>query len=230
MFLKIFNPYFFQKKQHIFVYSFFILSSLFLGSGLYFSFISPQDYQHGILIKMMFIHVPFSWISMLIYISLCVSLIILFIKKIVLFDFIALQSAKNGAIFCALSLITGSLWGKPAWGVFWVWDARLTSMLCLFLTFCAYIVINDLQENNPAKHKILLIFSLIGAINIPIIKLSVEYWNTLHQPASIMRRAGIAIDIEFLIPLLLMFCGFGFLHLLILTFGVATQIKQQRIV
>lgn len=226
MISNILTPHWFKKNIKMLIVLFIVFSVLFLSTGLYYSLTVPDDYQHRSLIKMMFIHVPFSWLAMLIYISMCTSLSLFFVKRAVLFDVIALQSAKNGAIFCGLSLITGSLWGKSSWGVFWVWDARLTSMLCLFLAYCAYIVVNDLQEKNPEKHKVLLIFSFIGAINIPIIKLSVEYWNTLHQPASIMRKSGVAIDYVFLKPLFLMFIGFGFFHLLLLSLRIKSYLLK----
>ncbi len=166
---------------------------------------SPIDYQQGNAVKIMYIHVPAAWMALLIYTLMAIFNISGFIWKNPFFYLIAHSIAIIGAAFTLITLITGSIWGKPIWGTWWVWDARLTSVLILFFLYLGYIILLNSFDDRSKGERVAAIISIIGFINIPIIKFSVEYWNSLHQPASIMRSGGIAIDPAMLKPLLLMF-------------------------
>lgn len=166
---------------------------------------SPLDYQQGNAVKIMYIHVPAAWMALLIYTLMAIFNISGFIWKNPFFYLIAKSIAIIGCVFTFITLVTGSIWGKPIWGTWWVWDARLTSVLILFFLYLGYIILLDSFDDISKGEKIAAIISIIGFINIPIIKFSVEYWNSLHQPASIMRSKGVAIDPTMLKPLLLMF-------------------------
>lgn len=166
---------------------------------------SPLDYQQGNAVKIMYIHVPAAWMALLIYTLMAIFNISGFIWKNPFFYLIAKSIAIIGCVFTFITLVTGSIWGKPIWGTWWVWDARLTSVLILFFLYLGYIILLDSFDDISKGKKIAAIISIIGFINIPIIKFSVEYWNSLHQPASIMRSKGVAIDPTMLKPLLLMF-------------------------
>ncbi len=191
---------------------------IFLGLAIPAIINSPNDYQQGNAVKIMYIHVPAAWMSLLIYTLMAAFNISGFIWKNRFFYIIAKSIATIGAVFTAITLITGSLWGKPIWGTWWVWDARLTSVLILFFLYLGYIILLDSFDDQEKGEKIAAILSIVGFINVPIIKFSVEYWNSLHQPASILRSGGVAIHQSMLTPLLLMFavyfCFFVFLSLI----------------
>jgi heme exporter protein C len=153
----------------------------------------------------MYIHVPAAWMSLLIYTLMAIFNLSAFIWKNPFFYIIAKSIALIGAAFTLITLVTGSIWGKPIWGAWWVWDARLTSVLILFFLYISYIILIDSFDDRAKAEKIAAIISIVGFINVPIIKFSVEYWNSLHQSASIMRKGGVLIDPLMLKPLLLMF-------------------------
>lgn len=192
---------------------------------------SPPDYQQGNAVKIMYIHVPAAWMALLIYSLMAIFNISAFIWKNPFFYLISRSIAVIGAVFTFITLVTGSIWGKPIWGTWWVWDARLTSVLILFFLYLGYIILLDAFDNKEKGEKIAAIISIIGFINVPIIKFSVEYWNSLHQSASIMRSKGVAIDGAMLKPLLLMFglyfCYFVFLSLLKVKSAILIK-KNQR--
>jgi heme exporter protein C len=173
------------------------------GEALLFA---PDDYLQGNAIKIMYVHVPAAWMSLGIYTIMAVCSGIYLIWNIVLANEIAKSSASIGAMFSFIALVTGSLWGKPIWGTWWVWDARLTSMLILFLFYLGYIVLNKSLKEYPT-HKSPSILVIFGFVNVPIVKFSVDVWNTLHQPASILKLSGPAIHISMLRPLI--FCISG---------------------
>ena len=166
--------------------------------------ISPVDYLQGASVRIMYVHVPSAWIGLSIFSLIAVSTILNFIFRIKnLFLFIK-SLAPIGLLFTCLSIVTGSIWGKPTWGTWWAWDARLTSMLVLMLFYVLFIFSLKYFKNNENLTKILSILSILGIINIPIIKYSVEWWSTLHQPASIKILGTSSIHYSLLIPLFLM--------------------------
>ena len=173
--------------------------------GLYYSlFQSPPDYIQGDSMRIMYIHVPSAWFALMTYSILAGSCVLWFITRNPLFNVVARSIAQVGMVFTLMSLITGSIWGKPTWGVWWVWDARLTSMLILFFLYIAYIFLWQAISNKELASKISAALAIIGFINIPIIKFSVDWWNTLHQPASISKLSAPNIDVSMLIPLFIM--------------------------
>ena len=181
--------------------------------GLYFSLLqSPPDYIQGDSMRIMYIHVPSAWFALMAYTILAGSSVLWFITRNPIFSIIARSIAQIGMIFTLISLVTGSIWGKPTWGVWWVWDARLTSMLLLFFLYLAYIFLWQSITNKILASKISAALAIVGFVNIPIIKFSVDWWNTLHQPATISKLSSPSSDISMLVPLFIMtFATFLFL-------------------
>ena len=201
---------------------------VFLLSAIFAIVNSPDDYQQGNAVKMMYVHVPAAWMSLFIYTLLAVFNLSGFIWKNPFFYLIARSIAVVGAMFCFITLVTGAIWGKPIWGTWWVWDARLTSVLILFFLYLGYMILLDSFDDREKGEKIAAIISIVGFINVPIIKFSVEYWNSLHQPASIIRSGGVAIDPAMLKPLLLMF-GVYFSYFVFLSLlRVKTEILKKK--
>ena len=176
--------------------------------GLYYSFVAPPDYQQGESYRIMYIHVPAAWMSMFIYVVMAVSGLISLVWRIKMTEVIAISSATVGASFTFLALVTGSLWGKPMWGTWWVWDARLTSELLLLFLYLGIIALHSAIEDKRVAARAVSILALVGVVNIPIIHYSVEWWNTLHQPASITKFGKPTMDMSMLIPLLIMAVSF----------------------
>ena len=173
--------------------------------GLYFSLLqSPPDYIQGDSMRIMYIHVPSAWFALMAYTILAGSSVLWFITRNPIFSIIARSIAQIGMIFTLISLVTGSIWGKPTWGVWWVWDARLTSMLLLFFLYLAYIFLWQSITNKDLASKISAALAIVGFVNIPIIKFSVDWWNTLHQPATISKLSSPSIDISMMLPLFIM--------------------------
>ena len=172
---------------------------------LYFSLIqSPVDYQQGDTVRIMYVHVPAAWMSMMCYLIMALSCGSALIWKHPIAFSIARSTAPIGATFTFLALVTGSLWGKPMWGTWWVWDARLTSVLILFFLYIGFITLYHSFDDRSRGAKAASILALVGAINLPIIKFSVDWWNTLHQPASVVKLSGPAIHTSMLTPLFVM--------------------------
>ena len=207
------------------------LSFLFIFIGLYLSlFYSPEDYQQGDTVRIMYIHVPFAWFASFLYLSISIASIFFLIWRHPFADIIARSVAPLGLIFSILTILTGSLWGKPMWGTWWVWDARLTSMFILLFIYLGFIIVSK-SFNDPLKgDKISSIFAIIGFINIPIIKFSVDIWTTLHQPATISKLDTPSIHIDMLIPLLVMFASFIFLFLYIFSIRFFSELNLRRYV
>jgi heme exporter protein C len=176
--------------------------------GLYYSFAAPPDYQQGESYRIMYIHVPAAWMSMFIYVVMAVSGLISLVWRIKMTEVIVISSATVGASFTFLALATGSLWGKPMWGAWWVWDARLTSELLLLFLYLGIIALHSAIEDKRVAARAVSILALVGVVNIPIIHYSVEWWNTLHQPASITKMGKPSMDMSMLIPLLIMAISF----------------------
>ena len=200
-----------------------------LAFGLYLSFMAPDDYRQGIAVKIMFIHVPFAWISLMCYTFMTLSAFGTLVWRHVLADVSARAAAPLGAIFTGLALITGSLWGKPMWGTWWVWDARLTSVLVLFLIYLGIIALSRAIVNPTQAARATAILTIVGFINIPIIKFSVNWWNTIHQPASIFLTKRPAIHPDLLWPLLVMALGFVLLFLTLHLVAMRNEIWRRRL-
>ncbi|MDE3060740.1 MAG: heme ABC transporter permease [Pseudomonadota bacterium] len=192
-------------------------------------FLSPPDYQQGDSVRIMYVHVPSAWMAMMIYSVMAASSAAFLIWKHPLADILARASAPVGAGFTFVTLITGSLWGKPMWGAWWVWDARLTSVLILFFLYIGYIALSDAYAQQERGKKICAVMALVGFANIPVIRFSVEWWNTLHQPASLIRSGGPAIDPAMLTPLLAMGLAFTGFYLWLLAIRAKTAILEQKI-
>tara|TARA_B100001123_G_C15204861_1_gene984822 strand:+ start:303 stop:1001 length:699 start_codon:yes stop_codon:yes gene_type:complete len=207
---------------------FFSIISLLLGITIVFLF-SPNDYQQNSAVKIMYVHVPSAWISLMIFFIMTIYSFIALIFKIP-FGFIINKSiAPIGAIFTLICLISGSLWGKPMWGTWWVWDARLTSVLILFITYLIIIFVRPSFTNVDVGEKITAIFVIISSINLPIIKFSVDWWNTLHQPASISKLSSPSIHISMLIPLFVMLIAFISISLLIAILRIRVEIIERKL-
>ena len=219
----------FDKNFRIFTPIFMLLSTTFLFFAISAIASSPNDYQQSNAVKIMYIHVPSAWMSLLIYCLMASFNIGGFIWKNRFFYVIARAIAEIGCVFTLITLITGAIWGKPIWGTWWAWDARLTSMLILFFLYLGYLLLYDNIEDKIKAEKISAIISIIGLINIPIIKFSVEYWNSLHQKASIIRSGGVAIHSSFLEPLLLMFAFYFCTFIFVSLIAVKNEIMKRKI-
>ncbi len=200
------------------------------GTGLYLGlFASPADYQQGESVRMMYVHVPAAWMSLFVYTGMAVAAAVGLIWKHPLADLIAKSSAPIGACFTFLALVTGSLWGKPMWGAWWVWDARLTSMLVLFFLYLGYMALIEAFDDPSRGLKASSILVLVGVVNVPIIKFSVDWWNTLHQPASVLKLGGPSIAPSMLWPLLLMAVAFTTYYFWVLLIRVRAEIIANRV-
>lgn len=203
---------------------------LLAGTGLYLGlFNSPADYQQGESVRIMYVHVPAAWMAMFCYTSMAIAAGIGLIWKHPLADIAAKATAPVGACFTFLALFTGSLWGKPMWGTWWVWDARLTSMLVLLFLYLGYIALINAFDDPTRGTKPSSILVLVGLINVPIIKFSVDWWNTLHQPASVLRLGGPSIDESMLWPLLLMAVAFKTYYIWIVLIRIRAEIISKKI-
>jgi len=225
-FLKIKN---FEKNFNFFMPIFVFLATIFLALSIIFITNSPNDYQQSNAVKIMYIHVPSAWMALLIYSIMAIFNVFSFIWRNRFFYVISRSIAEIGCIFTLITLITGALWGKPIWGAWWVWDARLTSVLMLFFLYVGYLLVYDNISDNIKAEKISAIIAIVGFINIPIIKFSVEYWNSLHQKASIIRNGGMAIHSDFLKPLFLMFGFYFSLFVVLSLLIIKTRIIKHKI-
>jgi len=199
-----------------------------IGLWLVF-FVAPADYQQGETVKIMYIHVPFAWLSMFCYMTMAASAFGTLVWRHPLADVSAKCAAPIGAAFTFLALATGSLWGKPMWGTWWVWDARLTSVLVLFIMYLGLIALQETIEDPARAAKASAVLTLVGVVNIPIIKFSVDWWNTLHQPASVFRAGGSTIAASMLVPLLVMAAAFTGLFVVLHLMSMRNEILRRRI-
>jgi heme exporter protein C len=205
-------------------------AALLIGAGLYFGlFASPPDYQQGETVRIMYVHVPSAWLALMIYVVVAAGSASFLIWKHPLGDLIARAASPVGAAFTFLCLATGALWGKPMWGAWWAWDARLTSMLILFFLYLGHIALLNAFDDPVRGAKAGAILALAGIVNVPIIKFSVDWWNTLHQPASVTRLGMPAIDPAMLLPLMLMALGFTAFFATVLFIRVRAQMAEARI-
>ena len=205
------------------------ITALLFAVGLYMSFTTEGDYQQGDTVRIMYVHVPAAWLAMMCYSVMAISAIGTLVWRHPLADVSHKAAAPLGAAFTLISLITGSLWGKPMWGTWWVWDARLTSVFVLFLMYLGLIALNRAMDDASKAARLSAVLILVGFVNIPIIKFSVEWWNTLHQPASVIRMDGPTIDPEFLWPLLVMAIAFTLLFFTLHLMAMRNEIWRRRI-
>ena len=186
--------------------------------------LSPEDYKQSHSVRIMYVHVPAAWISLGIFSVITILSIVGYIFKLRNFFLIAKSLAPSGLVFNIIALVTGSIWGKPTWGTWWAWDARITSMLILALFYLMYVLAWRIFEDNDKVFKVTSIVTILGIINVPIIKYSVDWWNTLHQPASINILSKSSIDISMLFPLLTMTAAFALFSLLIFLMKYNTEL------
>jgi len=206
------------------------LSAAVLAVGLYLAFfVAPADYQQGETVRIMFIHVPAAWLSMFCYGLMAVAALGTLVWRHPLADAAQQAAAPIGAAFTFICLVTGSLWGKPMWGTWWVWDARLTSVLVLFIIYLGLIALWRTIEEPALAGRAAAILTLVGCVNLPIIKFSVDWWNTLHQPASVFRLGGPTIYSSMLWPLLTMALGATLLFLTLHLMATRNEILRRRL-
>jgi heme exporter protein C len=192
-------------------------------------FVAPDDYQQGATVKIMFIHVPSAWLAMFIWAMMTIAALGTLVWRHPLADVAGKSAAPIGAMFTFMCLVTGSLWGRPMWGTYWVWDARLTSVLVLFLMYLGVIALWRTVEDPARAGRAAAILTLVGAINLPIIKFSVDWWNTLHQPASVVRMSGPKIHPAILTPLLIMAVAFTLLFITLHLAAMRNEILRRRV-
>ncbi len=224
------NPALFIKVSWWLLPPLWVATLVSFGAGLYMSLVvAPADYQQGETVRIMFIHVPSAWLALLCYSAMTLSALGTLIFRHPLADVAQKAAAPLGAGFTAICLVTGSIWGKPTWGTWWEWDARLTSMLILLLIYFGIIALwRAIEEPNKAARAV-AILTLVGAVNIPIIKFSVDWWYTLHQPASIMRLGGSAIHSTILQPLLVMGLAYFLLFTTLLLVRMRAELDERKI-
>ena len=199
-----------------------------LAVGLTLGFTAPPDYQQGDTVRVMFIHVPAAWTAMMGYGLMAVASLVGLVWRHPLADVAAKSAAPLGAVFTALGLVTGSLWGRPMWGAWWVWDGRLTSFLLLLFLYLGYIALWNAIEDETRAAKACAILALVGAVNLPIIEFSVDWWTTLHQGESIVRAGGPLISAVYLWPLFAMALGYTFLFFTLWMIRIRTEILMRR--
>jgi len=222
------NPNKFNRFSDFILKPLYLLSLITLFAGLILIYFSPNDYQQGLTVKIMYIHVPSAWLSLLTYFLMTIYSIVALSFRIPFGFIFNTAVAPIGAVFTLICLVSGSLWGKPMWGTWWVWDARLTSVAILFLIYMIIMFLNYSFENKEVREKIVAIFIIIGSINLPIIKFSVDWWNTLHQPASISKLSSPSIDYSMLQPLIVMTLAFSLIGILIAILRIKTEIVLRK--
>ncbi len=206
------------------------LTATLLCAGLLFGLVfSPADYQQGDTVRLMYIHVPAATLALGVYVFIAFMSAIAFVWRHTLADLAARRAAPIGAAFTFLALFTGAVWGKPTWGAWWVWDARLTSMLVLLFIYLGYIAVWRSSHDPMRSAKFARIVALVGLINIPIIKFSVDWWNSLHQPASLLKAGGPSIHPSMLTPLFLMMAAYGCLFAWLVLTGVRLDLEKAQI-
>ena len=200
-----------------------------LAVGFYLALlVAPPDYQQGDSVRIMYVHVPAAWMALAVYLFVAVASAVALVWRHPLAEIAAAAAAPIGAAFTFVCLATGSLWGRPMWGAWWVWDARLTSVLVLFFLYLGYIALVHAFDEPGRGARAGSVLALVGVVNLPIIKFSVDWWNTLHQPASVMRLGGPRIDPSMLVPLLVMAAGFLLLFLTLLLLGMRTALNERK--
>jgi heme exporter protein C len=223
------NPTIFLNYSAKLIPPFLALSFIIIAIGLYMGFQAGEDQKQGIMVYVMYIHVPFAWLSMVIWVLMSLSAIGTLVWRHPLADVSLKTAAPIGALFTFLAIVTGTIWGKPTWGTWWVFDARLTSVLIQLIMYLGVIALSRAFDDPSTSSRTVAILVLIGFVNIPIIKFSVNWWNTLHQPASVFRQGGASLDASFLIPLLISAIGFTLLFFALHLMAMHNEISIRRI-
>lgn len=224
------NPTRFLKLVQVILPWLVVACVLCFAVGLYMSFfVAPEDYQQGNTVRIMYIHVPAAWLSMMCYSVMSLSSIGTLVWKHPLADVSAKSAAPIGAAFTFMALVTGSLWGKPMWGTYWVWDARLTSVLVLLIMYLGLMTLWRTMDDPIKAGKAAAVLTLVGALNLPVIKFSVDWWNTLHQPASVVRMDGPTIHPDILWPLLIMALAFTLFFFAVHLMAMRNEILRRRV-
>lgn len=200
------------------------------GVGIYLSFfVAPADYQQGETVRIMYVHVPAASLSLGVFVAMALASAIAMIWRHPVADRLAKASAPVGAAFTFLALVTGALWGAPMWGTPWVWDARLTAELVQFFIYIAYMALWAAYEDDARAAKAARLFALVAVVNVPIVRFSVEWWNTLHQPASMVKMGGPTIHPDIMLPLMVMLAAYGLFALWATLAGTEAEILAQRV-
>jgi len=215
-----------SKAPKYVLFLFIIVLSIGLTEAL---FLSPEDYKQSHSVRIMYVHVPSAWISLGIFSFIAFLSLFSFIFKNKNFSLISKSLAPSGFLFNIIALVTGAIWGKPTWGTWWVWDARITSMLVLFFLYLGHMTIFNFSENTTKSGQAAALLAILGFVNIPIIKFSVDWWNTLHQPASVIKLSGPTIHSSMLTPLLVTALGFFFYFLVVLIIRMRSEIINEKI-
>jgi len=224
------NPARFLKLAQALLPPFWGATVVAFAAGVYMALVTaPPDYQQGETVRIMFVHVPAAWMALMVYTAMALASASAAIFRHPLADMAAKAAAPIGAMFCFLALVTGSLWGKPMWGAWWVWDARLTSMFVLFLLYLGYMAVWQAIEDPHRAALIARIVAIAGFINVPIVKFSVDWWNSLHQGASVFRMGGPTIDPRMLWPLLIMAMAYMLLFAALLLIAMRSEITARKI-
>jgi heme exporter protein C len=224
------NPLRFQRlADAIFPYAL-IATLTATAVGLYGGLVTaPMDYQQGDAYRIIFVHVPAAWMALFVYLTLAIAAVASIVWRHPLADLYGRAAAPVGAVFCFLALVTGAIWGKPMWGTWWVWDARLTSMLILFFLYLGYSALADAFDDPQRGARAAAILALVGSVNLPIIKFSVDWWNTLHQPATVMRLDGPQMHLSMLWPLLTLALAFKLYFVTVVILRIRAEITERRI-
>ena len=224
------NPTRFMRLADLLMVPMAALAALLLAAGLYLGLLaSPPDYQQGDTVRIMYVHVPAAWLATLGYVALGLCGLFYIVWRHPLADIALRAMSPVGTLFAFLTLVTGALWGKPMWGAWWVWDARLTSMLILFFFYIAVIALANAFDTPERGSRPAAILALVGLVNVPIVKFSVDWWNTLHQPASLVRSGGVSIDTAMLTPLLLMLAGTHLFFAVVVILRMKALLAERRI-
>ena len=224
------KPRYFLKITNFLFPIVLVLGALCFAVGLYSALItSPPDYQQGDAMRIMYIHVPASWMALFCYGTLAIFSLFVLVWRHPFAEILAISVTPIGALFTVLSLVTGSLWGKPMWGTYWVWDARLTSVLVLLFLYGGYWALYKAYAHSAQGIRAASLLALIGVINLPIIKGSVDWWNTLHQPASLTKFGSPSIHPSMLLPLSLMTAAYGFYFLVLFIMRTRTELNKRKL-
>lgn len=230
LWMRLANPAAFNALADVLLWPLVIACIAAFGYGLYGSFFtSPADYQQGETVRIMFIHVPAAWLALFTYAGMSVSALGTLVFRHPMADVAQKAAAPIGAAFTLICLVTGSFWGKPMWGTWWEWDARLTSVLILFLIYLGIIALWRAIDDPLRGARAVAILTLVGAVNLPIIKFSVDWWYTLHQPASVFRMGGPTIHKSMLTPLFVMGLAYLLLYFVLLIIRMKTELMNRRI-